>query len=96
MSSSTFFYNTNLYCYVKIFSGINAINIRFNSRDSSIKSATSDKIKANESRFEEDSMGSLEVPIDALYGAQTQRAINNFTVSDLILPENFIRALLRI
>jgi hypothetical protein len=39
--------------------------------DSSIKSATSDKIKANENRFEKDSMGSLEIPIDALYGAQT-------------------------
>ena len=64
--------------------------------DSSIKSATSDKIKANQSRIEKDSMGSLEIPIDALYGAQTQRAINNFTVSDLTLPENFIRALLSI
>ena len=64
--------------------------------NTSNKDATSDKYKANESRFEEDSMGSVEVPIDALYGAQTQRAINNFTVSDLTLPENFIRALLHI
>lgn len=45
-------------------------------------------------RIEKDSMGELEVPINALYGAQTQRAIHNFTVSDTTLPENFIRALL--
>ena len=64
--------------------------------NTSNKDATNDKYKANESRFEEDSMGSVEVPIDALCGAQTQRAINNFTVSDLTLPENFIRALLHI
>jgi fumarate hydratase class II len=62
----------------------------------SIKDTTRGKLEANDSRFEKDSMGSVEVPIDALYGAQTQRAINNFTVSDLTLPENFIRALLHI
>jgi fumarate hydratase class II len=64
--------------------------------NTNIKAATSDKLKTHQSRIEKDSMGSLEVPIDALYGAQTQRAINNFTVSDLTLPENFIRALLSI
>lgn len=47
-------------------------------------------------RTEHDSMGELEVPADALYGAQTQRAINNFPVSGQRLPENFIRALLLI
>lgn len=46
-------------------------------------------------RIEHDSMGQLEVPEDALYAAQTQRAINNFTVSGLAMPESFIRALLR-
>jgi len=51
---------------------------------------------SNKTRIESDSMGPLEVPINALYGAQTQRAINNFTVSNLTLPEHFIRALLRI
>lgn len=45
-------------------------------------------------RIERDSMGELEVDINALYGAQTQRAINNFPVSGLKLPESFIRALL--
>ena len=44
-------------------------------------------------RIEKDSMGNLEVPIDALYGAQTQRAINNFPISNLTMPRSFIRAL---
>ncbi len=44
-------------------------------------------------RIEKDSMGELQVPIDALYGAQTQRAINNFPVSNLIMPKRFISAL---
>ena len=47
-------------------------------------------------RIEKDSMGELQVPETALYGAQTQRAINNFPVSDLMLPEAFIRALLHL
>ncbi|WP_020209552.1 class II fumarate hydratase [Gilvimarinus chinensis] len=45
-------------------------------------------------RIETDSMGDLEVPLDALYGAQTQRAVNNFPVSGQGLPEAFIRGLL--
>lgn len=40
-----------------------------------------------------DSMGSLEVPADALYGAQTQRAINNFPISGIPMPKSFIQAL---
>ncbi len=44
-------------------------------------------------RIEHDSMGKLEVPADALYGAQTQRAINNFPISGLVMPRQFIRAL---
>lgn len=44
-------------------------------------------------RTEGDSMGELQVPESALYGAQTQRAINNFPVSGLTLPRGFIRAL---
>ena len=44
-------------------------------------------------RIEHDSMGELRVPADALYGAQTQRAIENFPVSGLTLPRAFIRAL---
>ena len=45
-------------------------------------------------RIERDSMGELQVPETALYGAQTQRAINNFPVSGKSMPEAFIRALL--
>jgi fumarate hydratase class II len=44
-------------------------------------------------RIERDSMGELEVPADALWGAQTQRAIDNFRISGLILPAKFIGAL---
>ncbi len=47
----------------------------------------------SEFRIEKDSMGELEVPANALYGAQTQRAINNFPVSDLVAPRALIRAL---
>ena len=45
-------------------------------------------------RIERDSMGELNVPENALYGAQTQRAINNFPVSGKSMPKAFIRALL--
>lgn len=47
-------------------------------------------------RLEHDSMGDLEVPIDALYGAQTQRAINNFPISGQFMPQSFIQSLLQI
>ncbi len=44
-------------------------------------------------RKEHDSMGELHVPTDALWGAQTQRAVANFPVSGLTMPRAFIRAL---
>src|SRR5688572_7125747 len=44
-------------------------------------------------RVEQDSMGELPVPDDALYGASTQRAVLNFQVSGHALPPGFIRAL---
>ncbi|MBB3228890.1 fumarate hydratase class II [Luteibacter sp. Sphag1AF] len=44
-------------------------------------------------RTERDSMGELKVPASALYGAQTQRAVDNFPVSGLTMPRQFIRAL---
>jgi fumarate hydratase class II len=44
-------------------------------------------------RTERDSMGELQVPAKALYGAQTQRAVDNFPVSGLTMPREFIRAL---
>jgi fumarate hydratase, class II len=44
-------------------------------------------------RIETDSLGKVEVPVTALYGAQTQRAAENFPVSGLRLPRRVIRAL---
>ena len=51
---------------------------------------------STETRIEQDSMGELEVPAEALYGAQTQRAVNNFPVSGQSMPEAFIRALITV
>ncbi len=44
-------------------------------------------------RKERDSMGELHVPAEALWGAQTQRAVENFPVTGLAMPRAFIRAL---
>src|SRR5947199_5338212 len=44
-------------------------------------------------RIERDSMGEMRVPIDAYYGASTQRAVLNFPISNLRFPRDFIRAL---
>ncbi len=44
-------------------------------------------------RTEHDSMGALQVPADALWGAQTQRAVENFPISGRPMPRGFIRAL---
>ena len=44
-------------------------------------------------RTVKDSMGELRVPADKFYGAQTQRAIDNFPISGLRMPASFIRAL---
>ncbi|MBW1678054.1 MAG: aspartate ammonia-lyase, partial [Deltaproteobacteria bacterium] len=44
-------------------------------------------------RIERDTMGEVRVPADAYYGAQTQRAVDNFPVSGIRFPRVFIRAL---
>lgn len=44
-------------------------------------------------RLEHDSLGELRVPVEALYGAQTQRGVENFPISGLRLPRQMIRAL---
>lgn len=44
-------------------------------------------------RVERDSMGEMQVPVDAYYGASTQRAVLNFPISTLRFPREFIRAL---
>src|SRR5437870_1338921 len=43
-------------------------------------------------RVERDSMGEMEVPADALYGASTQRAVLNFPISGQRFPRRFVRA----
>ena len=48
---------------------------------------------AGKTRIEHDSFGPLQVPFAALYGAQTQRAVQNFPISGLRMPRAFLRAL---
>jgi len=47
----------------------------------------------SEFRVERDTMGELRVPAHALWGAQTQRAVQNFPLSGLTMPRGFLRAL---
>ena len=47
-------------------------------------------------RKETDSLGVVEVPADAYWGAQTQRAVENFPISGVAMPRRFIRALVLI
>jgi fumarate hydratase class II len=49
---------------------------------------------ASDKRIERDSLGALAVPADAPWGAQTQRAIDNFDIGGEPMPERFVRALL--
>ena len=44
-------------------------------------------------RVENDSLGEVKVPANALYGAQTQRAVDNFAISGMTLPARFISSL---
>ena len=44
-------------------------------------------------RIENDSMGSIEVPADALWGAQTQRSLQNFAIAADRIPVELIHAL---
>ncbi|MCU5780983.1 fumarate hydratase [Alcanivorax balearicus MACL04] len=50
----------------------------------------------NDTRVEKDSLGEVAVPKAALWGAQTQRAVNNFPISGRRLPFRFIQAVARI
>ncbi|MGH7769776.1 MAG: class II fumarate hydratase, partial [Candidatus Binatia bacterium] len=50
-------------------------------------------MSAEEYRIEKDSMGEVKVPKSAYYGAQTQRAVENFPVSGIGFPPKFICAL---
>src|SRR6187455_3742565 len=51
------------------------------------------KINMTTYRIEKDSMGEVQVPAQAYYGAQTQRAVENFPISGWNLPVPLIRAL---
>ncbi|RBP33372.1 fumarase class II [Marinobacter pelagius] len=50
----------------------------------------------SEFRTEKDSLGEVHVPVDALWGAQTQRAVDNFPVSGQPMPATFIKAVAQI
>ena len=50
-------------------------------------------MKNKKFRIEKDSMGSIRVPKDALYGSQTQRAIENFPITNIPLFIEFINAI---
>ena len=47
----------------------------------------------SQTRVERDSMGEMRVPLDAMYGASTARAVENFPISNLRFPREFIWAL---
>ena len=49
--------------------------------------------EGSQTRIERDSMGEMSVPADALYGASTARALENFPISNLRFPREFIWAL---
>ncbi len=49
-----------------------------------------------QTRIESDTMGNLKIPVWAYWGAQTQRAINNFTASRLRIPPAMLKALMLI
>ena len=43
---------------------------------------------SDKTRTEKDPLGELEVPVDALYGVQTLRAVQNFPISGLLTPSS--------
>ena len=55
-----------------------------------------DNPQGHQFRIERDSLGEMQVPAGALWGAQTQRAVENFPISGLPLPQRFIWALAHI
>lgn len=57
------------------------------------ESPTPEPAMSPSTRIERDSMGELAVPSGALWGAQTQRAVDNFPISGWRMPRGFLRAL---
>src|SRR5258708_39568204 len=58
-----------------------------------VRNDTIPSVARKTTRIERDSMGEMEVPVDAYYGASTQRAVLNFPISGQPFPRRFIRAL---
>ena len=58
--------------------------------------ATDTKNSSGETRVEKDSMGEIHVPAQAYYGAQTQRAVENFPISGWQMPVPMIHAMGRV
>lgn len=54
---------------------------------------TNQRLPASATRMERDTMGELAVPVEAYYGVQTARAIENFPISTLRMPRSVIRAM---
>src|SRR5262245_44200314 len=57
---------------------------------------TAKERRMSDERIERDSLGEVRVPAHAYYGAQTQRAVENFRVSGQPLPAEFLHALGRV
>ncbi len=57
---------------------------------------TSGQKMNDKTRLEEDILGELEVPANVYWGINTQRAINNFKISERRFSESFIKALAQI
>jgi fumarate hydratase class II len=51
------------------------------------------RLQVSEFRIEKDPLGEMSVPLNAYYGAQTARAVANLSISGLVFPRRFIRAL---
>jgi fumarate hydratase, class II len=66
--------------------GLYALNVRASTGGSMTQQETPHRV-------ERDSMGEVEVPRDALFGAQTRRALDNFPISNLRKPRRFVQAL---
>ena len=62
-------------------------------RASTLRAAPAALRRAFSWRTESDTLGEVQVPVSALYGASTQRAVHNFGVSGLRMPRRFLRAL---
>jgi fumarate hydratase class II len=58
--------------------------------------ATMARRSSGKTRSERDTLGTMEIPADALYGAQTARAVANFPISGWALPAAFLSALARV